>query len=337
MNKISIIIPAYNSEKTIEKSILSALSSSYEKLEILVVNDGSSDGTADLVKRISNSDARVKLISKENGGVSSARNKGLDLASGDIIMFLDADDTYAFEFCEKVVSCYANCQSDLVFAGYREIFNDKAKNVICPFEQEISGKANIRQKIIIDHYQSGLNGYIGAVWCCAFRADLIRQNNIRFHEKIHHGEDKLFLIQYLTYCERINNIGGLMYNYMLGDSSVTKKYSPTIEQNNRMLGEAFEKIYSDISYIPSEETKGKNAVSAVFSLLVNEARPGNPKSIFQQIGYVTSVNKKYRTAIKKMHSTDKKLKIKRMIALHPSLCFLFFFVRRIQRDLGVYF
>lgn len=94
MEKISLIIPCYNSEKTVERTINSILTQDYTNLEIICVNDGSKDNTLDILNNLANSDTRVKVINKENGGVSTARNLGLNYATGELIEFMDADDFF---------------------------------------------------------------------------------------------------------------------------------------------------------------------------------------------------------------------------------------------------
>ena len=92
MKKISFIIPIYNSEKYIEKCIRSIIDQKYKEIEIICINDGSTDNSEVIIKKIQKNDSRIILISKPNGGVSSSRNIGIENASGDYVMFIDSDD-----------------------------------------------------------------------------------------------------------------------------------------------------------------------------------------------------------------------------------------------------
>ena len=100
---ISVIVPAYNSEKFVGKCIESIQNNTYQNIEIIIINDGSKDNTAAVVSEYAKADPRVVLINKENGGVSKARNTGIDVATGEYIAFLDSDDCYMEHFLEMMV------------------------------------------------------------------------------------------------------------------------------------------------------------------------------------------------------------------------------------------
>ena len=106
---ISVVIPLYNKEKQIARTLQTVLNQTYQNFEIVIVNDGSTDGSVDEVLRIS--DSRIRLVSQENGGVSAARNRGIDEAKGEYIAFLDADDLYCPELIENI-ALYASQNID---------------------------------------------------------------------------------------------------------------------------------------------------------------------------------------------------------------------------------
>lgn len=335
--KLSIIIPAYNAEKTIKRCIQSVLDNAFSDYEIIIIDDGSKDDTARLVMELSYLDSRIRLITKKNGGVSSARNRGIKESKAPYIMFLDSDDTYESICCEKTVSLIESQNADIVMFSYFEIFNNKKKIVLCPITHMLDSQEEIYSKIIFNHYMSGVNGYIGSVWMAGFKRSVIVENNIRFNESLHHSEDKLFLLNYLFFCNRLAVIDEPLYNYELGDSSVTKKYSASLEENHKIYYEELEKLLNQFGHKTNPEQKSQGAVSYVFSIILNEVREGNPKSFGQKIKKVVNTSKEYRSSAKMAHPTNRNLKIKRFIAIHPSLCVGFFLIRRVQRALGVYF
>lgn len=122
---VSVIIPAYNIEKYIGRCLDSVLSQIYENLEIIIVDDGSSDGTGKILDDYEKRDSRIKVIHKENGGVSSARNKGLDMAVGDYIGFVDGDDIIAPEMYETLVKLLEEEDADIAHCGYQMVFPDR--------------------------------------------------------------------------------------------------------------------------------------------------------------------------------------------------------------------
>ncbi len=119
--KISIIIPAYNAEATLKETVGGLLSQTYKNLEIIIVDDGSSDKTLELSQSLSKEDERIKVYSKENGGVSSARLKGVSLSTGDWIGFCDADDLLEPEMYEILLKNAINTQAEISHCGYKRI------------------------------------------------------------------------------------------------------------------------------------------------------------------------------------------------------------------------
>ena len=125
--KISVIIPAYNSESTIERCLESVLVQSYKNLEIIVINDGSQDNTESVVENIANKDSRIKLYSIPNGGVSNARNVGIDNATGEYITFVDSDDTIEPDMYEFLINLFDVYDVDIAHCSYTTVYSDNKK------------------------------------------------------------------------------------------------------------------------------------------------------------------------------------------------------------------
>ena len=124
--QISIIVPVYNTVAYLDKCLNSILNQTYDSLEVICVDDGSTDGSADIVAKYENQDSRVKVIYQPNGGESNARNKGLQAATGDFIGFVDGDDWLELDMYEKLYELICKDESDLAAVGY---FIDKDNNV----------------------------------------------------------------------------------------------------------------------------------------------------------------------------------------------------------------
>lgn len=337
MDKISVIIPAYNAEKSIKTCIDSVQNNTYRNLEIIVVDDGSSDQTTQIVEDLRRTDSRIVLVSKENRGVSSARNMGIALAQGQILMFLDADDTFEPSLCETVAQKFSEHKPDIVMFGYREIFNDEIRIHKCPVDGVLASQEKIFTCFVEKTYFSGINGYLGSVWLAGWLADHIREWDLSFNENVHHGEDKLFLLEYLFHCQKMIGIEDALYNYMLGDKSVTKNYSPYLANNNKAYGECWHKILTNAGHVYTNDMRGQGAVTDVISTLLNEARANNPYSFFAQIRHAATANRTARQYIGFYHPDSKVMRIKKLIASHSVLCVCFYLTRRIHRALGVYF
>lgn len=194
---VSVIIPAYNAEKTIEKSIRSILDQSFTDLECIVVDDGSKDNTASIVKSID--DPRLRYVYKENGGVSSTRNLGISLATGEYISFLDADDIQTDQALSSLVSAMKINQADMVVAGFYRVVNDK-----------ISNKSYFKKECLLtrDEYVSKMSNkpaeyYFGVLWNKLYRRDIIINEQLKMREDISWSEDFIFNLDYLLHINSI--------------------------------------------------------------------------------------------------------------------------------------
>lgn len=208
---ISIIIPVYNAEKHIADTLESVLSQSFSDFEIIIVNDGSVDKSEEICKFYASKDKRVKFISKENGGVSSARNVGLDVVQGEWITFVDADDTIPQNALETLIS-YASIENDIVFAGYNLIKDGK---LILGHHKRNCEMTN--SELAKELFSPTDNLYLGVVWSKLYRHSITETHNIRFDEKIKYNEDRLFVFEFLS-----RSKGGIyttipVYNYIQRD------------------------------------------------------------------------------------------------------------------------
>ena len=122
---VSVIIPAYNIEDYIGRCLDSIISQTYKNLEIIVVDDGSRDYTGEILDNYAKKDRRIKVIHKENGGVSSARNKGIEAAEGDYIGFIDGDDLIEPEMYKTLVDLLEEENADIAHCGYQMVFPDR--------------------------------------------------------------------------------------------------------------------------------------------------------------------------------------------------------------------
>lgn len=124
MKKISVIVPVYNTEKYIKKCIRSIIEQTLKEIEIIIVNDGSKDKSLEIIKDLMKQDRRIKLINKENEGVSSARNSGIKMAKGKYIQFIDSDDWIEKEFLEKMYDFAEKENVDIVVSDYYEDYSN---------------------------------------------------------------------------------------------------------------------------------------------------------------------------------------------------------------------
>lgn len=208
---VSVVIPAFNAEKYIEKCLASVCSQTYREVEVLVVDDGSSDGTGFLLDRIARRDGRVRVFHRKNGGTSAARNFALDQAGGEFLLFVDADDFMARDFVEKLVRRQRSTDADMVIGGVRYV--------------DESGK--VLRRLVPDYYKRGLHEEwtmrISAVWAHFYRRRVWEEYGVRFPVGVR-GEDLPVALFFSVACRRIAVLPYAGYAYVQHSSSAMQNF-----------------------------------------------------------------------------------------------------------------
>lgn len=214
MKKVSIIIPIYNVEKYLSKLIESVLNQTYKNIEIILVDDGSPDKCPSIMDEYAKLDERIIAIHKKNGGVSSARNAGLDIASGDFIMFVDGDDYVDADYVDYFLNLVEKSNKQIGYGKYfYTINNDKTSN-----EKEIVTSEKAMEYIY--------DNKIGvAVWNKIYSSKLIKENNVKFNEGIWYGEGMLFNIGVLQYANEVVIGEKATYHQTFNPNSAVNKFN----------------------------------------------------------------------------------------------------------------
>ena len=227
----SVIVPAYNCEKTIEKCIVSLLMQTVKEIEILIVDDGSTDSTGWICDSLAEQDRRVSVIHQENKGVSAARNAGIDSAEGQRILFVDSDDYVGPAYIEHLLG-----EADLVIGGYVLEYPDGKKGKKAMLEkEEFSTDDKVRTESCF------LKGYFNYVWAKSYKASLLKEKAIRFDPSIDIAEDTLFTCSFLTCCQSIQIVDSSDYHYIkqksgtLSSRMVTQDMINEIERANELI------------------------------------------------------------------------------------------------------
>ena len=214
---VSIIIPVYNGEKTIERCLLSIINQSSKMIEeIIVVDDGSIDRTSDIIRFLIEKDARIHLIQKKNGGVSSARNTGIHYAHGEYLMFVDGDDKIKKDLVENLIKSID--VYDMAIAGIELHQDSQISN--------IGINAVLSDKSVMEKYGREVPGLLINGPCSKlYRRSIIEKNKLLFDETLSLGEDTVFVFQYLNYCTKVifTSYCGYIY-YQLGTVSLMTKF-----------------------------------------------------------------------------------------------------------------
>lgn len=217
-SKISVIVPAYNAQKTIKKCIESILTQTYKNLEIILINDGSNDKTEEMCEKLVQTDNRIKYYYKENTGVSKTRNFGLDKASGDYISFIDADDFLEKNMYEIMIKKINN--ADILICNCFLISDNK--KIDNDIDIKNSSYENL-EEMLKDINNKEINRYVNPPWNKLIKREIIINNNILFNPKISLGEDLIFNLTCMKYANKINIINERLYNYVVTTSGLSEK------------------------------------------------------------------------------------------------------------------
>lgn len=247
MPKVSIIVPIYNTAKFLPRCIDSILAQTFIDFELILVNDGSKDNSGNICDEYAKKDSRIVVIHQENGGVSSARDKGLDVAQGEWISFVDSDDFVSHNY----ISTLFNETSDLTICGV-SIINENTL-----IENRIKPKNELINSNYIAYKLKKLYSKDYFISPCAklFRAAIIYKHNLRFREKIIFAEDALFVYEYIKYARCILLKSNMIYNYYISGNIHTKfkldakKTLFHLEYSHQVVTKLEEKFGERLEYI----------------------------------------------------------------------------------------
>lgn len=222
---VSVIVPVYNVEKYLRKCVDSILSQTLEQIEVILVNDGSTDNSGHIIDEYANKDKRIRVMHKENGGQSSARNMGLDIAKGEYIGFIDSDDSIHNDMYENLYNAIENSKADLCVCG-RESYSEDGKSY---YKKELEDELIDFESYSLQDYISKTLFYKHTVSGCnkIYKKDIIEKNNIRFKYVSYVGsEDTLFNYEFLLHTSKIKSIDKIGYTQLsrAGSTATTYKY-----------------------------------------------------------------------------------------------------------------
>lgn len=231
MSKVSVIIPVFNNEAYVEKCLRSVMRQTYTDLEIIVVNDGSTDKSLEILQRLSEEDGRIILINQENNGVSAARNRGLDAVTGEYLTFVDGDDYIAENYIENFYYVIRDKDMDMLICGLSFVDkSDKILHTIIPGEY-------VRQK------KEEWAFRISAVCAHFYRFELWKKHGIRFFAG-ERGEDMPISLFFNAICDKIGTLQHAGYYYVQHESSAMHNFRGL--KNFRLPYEALEQMLKRI-------------------------------------------------------------------------------------------
>lgn len=233
--KVSFIMPVYNNEAVLEAAIKSVLAQEGAPFELILINDGSTDSSGEVCRREAAGDERIKYIEKENGGVSDARNRGLERAEGEWVGFIDGDDLYSKNML-RLCAPYMSADNDIIMMSWRNFYGDGSPAEIADGGVRRLDAGGVRRlayytmcapnaKTVAEMGFVNLRG----VTSCLMRLDIIRTLSLSFTKGMALGEDAELKLKYLSACKRAVCLGQALYFYRRAGTSLTNRYNPEIE------------------------------------------------------------------------------------------------------------
>lgn len=220
----SVVMPAYNCEDTVGKTIESVLNQSFTDLELIIVNDGSIDNTQQVLERYHSEDSRVKFKTIRNGGPGNARNKGIELTNGRYLLFVDSDDVMKDGTLEIYADHVKDEKIDLVISSYNMNVLDGEELVDTRFVEAPNQLIETHEEFLDNVYPLMNKQLMYVAWNKLFKLDIIKKHGIKF-PPYNSCEDRLFNIRYFNHVEACKVVSDVLYDYSFdGKNSLTNKY-----------------------------------------------------------------------------------------------------------------
>lgn len=220
--ELSVVVPVYNAEKYLKSCVESILAQTYRDFEIILVDDGSTDGSLKAAQEIAATDNRIRVIAKKNAGVSAARNTGLESASGKYLAFVDSDDTIEPDMYEKMVEGMESRKLTLAICGYRRVYEKRGRVIDT---EEVGFRGSVWDSV--DSFMRDFGTLYSSILISSvcnkiFLTEIIRREGIKFPCGQNIGEDLLFNLQYINFCGQIEFVNSMAYQYAVrGGNSLT--------------------------------------------------------------------------------------------------------------------
>ncbi len=262
----SVVIPVYQAKRDLERCVLSWLVQTEKDLELILVDDGSTDGSSELCDKLAGSDTRIRVIHQSNSGVSAARNAGIRAARGEFLLFTDSDDYVEPDYLEKMGGLQRECGSDLVLCGFHHLY-EGADILKVPGQTRSCGIDEFSRDFLELYERS----YLNMPWNKLFRRDWAGE----FDTSLSLGEDLLFNLEYLRKCRRIAVLGEPLCYYIQEEQKITlsSKRRGNRTELARRICEETERFYEEMwgsrrGGLPEEAAVGGHA--RIFTRYMNE-------------------------------------------------------------------
>ena len=321
---ISVVVSVYNTGKYLDRCVDSLLAQTYQDYEILIVDDGSTDGSSSVCDAQTAKSPRIRVFHKENGGLSSARNYGMERARGEWIIFPDPDDWVEPDYLEKLLHIQNSNHADMSICGFYRTYGEKKVFGSTMAEPFVMDRAEAME-YLIRPYTFG-----GYVWNKLFNAEVIRKHHLLFDEDLLHVQDKHFCVRYFQYCNSFAYDPVPLYHYSQDTGGVTQLSALNERKLNGIVAyqktaELLKGKYPDLMEIQYSELTAV-CLKYIYMYYYNKTRNKTILYILSQI-YKTHRKSFYAT---KVYSPSQK-RFSRIAAVWP---WLYYLLRRTHEYYG---
>ena len=313
--QVSIIVPAYNVENYIERCLNSLVNQTFKDIEIITINDGSTDKSLELINKYVKEDIRVSVIDLGDEGVSYCRNLGIEKANGKYIMFVDSDDWIDSNMVEAMYKKAEENKLDLVMCSYIREFKDHSKEKIFNLPEEIIYKEDkVKNELLrklVGPVKEELSNpemldALGTVWGKLYRTDILKENKIKFVDlkEIGSAEDTLFNIFTFNYLKKVMFLNKPMYHYWRDNpKSVTSQYNSKLKEQRKVFFKYISDFIKENNFEQVfEEALNNRICTSVLGLGLIECSKNNKISRINKIKNIKKIiNEEYiRNAYKNL-------------------------------------
>lgn len=287
-SKVSIIVPVYNVEMYLKRCIDSLLCQTYHNIEIILVDDGSTDNSQILCDEIVNQNSIVKVIHKENGGLASARLAGFKISSGEYVLFVDSDDYIAVDMVEKLVLSAESMCADLTICGYYTVNNGVTHKNTIPFNTELILKREDIERMYVCPLIGPLKeegALPGFLWIRLLRKSLI-QESFFCSERVYYKEDHVFDLLYSDNVKRIAIVNEPLYYYCYNSESLSNRYRTNKWQMYRNLFTFYQRFAKERNLVVYQRISNALA-GAVLATVDNAVLRGSYKKFYKEVNELT--------------------------------------------------
>jgi glycosyltransferase EpsJ len=271
---ISIIIPVYNVEKYLPTILNQIISQSYCNFEVILVNDGSTDQSGYICDQFQKNDWRIRVVHKNNGGLSSARNAGIDIAKGKYIVFIDPDDQLHSDYINELYKIAESHQCDAIVSGYQTVPTNEKKVPGYQLNEVMDGKT-----FVLSSKNIHSNNDLCFVWRYFYKLQVIKDKKIRFNEEVFIGEDVIFNLEFLLHSKRVYAVPNIYYFYTVNNptSLMRVSYKPNLESSLILQHKVRKKLSEEFNLLEHKHYRLDMAnyyIKNIYRLIINNYKKG---------------------------------------------------------------